>query len=86
MSTIEKRKNKHTLNSTAQHTYLRWPADPGKYENFALLLKYNSSKVVQAAISSGRPRRLFEARDNFSIAVMYCVIVVVLRIERGKGE
>lgn len=55
--------------------YLRWPADPGKYESFALLLKYSSSNVVQAPISSGRPRRLFEAREIFWIAATNYIVV-----------
>jgi hypothetical protein len=47
----------------------RCPADPGKYENFALLLRYSSSSVVQAAISSGSPRRRLDDRESFSMAV-----------------
>jgi len=38
------------------------PAAPGKYENLALLLMYSSSKVEQAAISSGSPRRLLDEK------------------------
>jgi len=48
--------------------HLKWPAEPGKVENFALLLIYNSFNVVHAPISSGNALKLFDDKDNRRIA------------------
>jgi len=55
------------LYTTLHYTDLQCnvPAAPGKYENLALLLMYSSSKVEQAAISSGSPRRLLDEKVSF---------------------